>query len=759
MVKLGKLLHHRWRGFWLWCAVLAVIALQSGLVLVMTTKQVWAAAPHHFAFDNGFATGDPKVAGVPFSVTIRAFDIAGNIQTDFDGQVQLQDITSSIVPSQTTVFSGGVWTGNIAITRAATIDNITLYYSNQTVTSADFSVLADSRFVKLALVSGNNQSGQVYTTLNNPLRVKAIDLYGNPIPNLGITFLIAAYPAGSTGQVLGTNGATTGLDGLVQTTVTLGKKVGTYIITAQINGVNGDQLMLFANATPGPVATLTLSPLWTVVPKSASTQFVVNGFDQYANPVTTSAPTWSVINGGGTIDQNGVFTAGDISRTYVNTVSVQIGGVGATATVSVVNETGGLQENNIVGGTPTPSPSPSPTETPSETPSPSPTETASPSPTASPTAYDTPTPSSGNGGNNSTFYPPTPTIYYIPNESPNININMGEGGNSGTGASPSASGSSSGEKTAEEVEYEKALGKLDRVYIVPNFVSVPAGTKQLITAQAFDKYNNAVTNVSFKWEKTGDIGDITYTTAYATELSAGSKPANGTVKVTVTQGIGEEMLQVNAEVNVAVKPQNGGRLVFDEISSPQKTDTSFVVTISAKDYLDNTIADFTGPTILSDSTGSITPTSVNPYNSGIWRGEVKILASANDVIITAVGGGLSGSSGKFNVEGESTFLRNAGMALRNALAALTGNGQNSEGLYSAGTPETNLIRTLAAGLASGVGLLGSALGMGILVGRGLEAIGRNPLAKGKVMINMYVAILVSVVVASLAIVAGMLILG
>jgi F0F1-type ATP synthase membrane subunit c/vacuolar-type H+-ATPase subunit K len=58
-----------------------------------------------------------------------------------------------------------------------------------------------------------------------------------------------------------------------------------------------------------------------------------------------------------------------------------------------------------------------------------------------------------------------------------------------------------------------------------------------------------------------------------------------------------------------------------------------------------------------------------------------------------------------------------------------------------------------------MGLLGSALAIGLLVGRGLEAIGRNPLAKSKVQINMYLMVVVCVGVAALAVFSALLILG
>jgi F-type H+-transporting ATPase subunit c len=45
-------------------------------------------------------------------------------------------------------------------------------------------------------------------------------------------------------------------------------------------------------------------------------------------------------------------------------------------------------------------------------------------------------------------------------------------------------------------------------------------------------------------------------------------------------------------------------------------------------------------------------------------------------------------------------------------------------------------KELAIGIMMGLGMIGPALGMGNLVGKGLEAIGRNPEAASKIQTNM-----------------------
>jgi F-type H+-transporting ATPase subunit c len=733
--RTGKRIQAVWAG----CSLFAVLTFSFLGIFGSSLSKVLAAPPSHFGFDNSFATGAAPVAGVPFVVTIRAFDSNNNILTDFSGQVSLSDLTGTMTPTVTPTFTNGVWTGNVTVTRAVAVNNISLFYGAYSLVSADFSVLADSRYTTLALVSGNNQTGVVNTTLPTSLTVKAMDLYGNAIANVNLTFLIAAFPPGSTGQALGSSGATTNLNGQASTSITLGRKTGTYIITARINALNAQEITIFANATPGPTTNIRVAPLISIIPKGASQQFTATLLDQFDNIVTGFNPTWSVLNNGGTIDPNtGVFTAGEISGTFASTVRASYNGQGATATVTVINESSGSSEGNQQGNG---------------------TNGTGGNPNgALPTPTPTPTPPAGNGDD------------------------TGEGGGQpgdqvGEGLTVGGQKDNGGAGNGAQNVPERT-GVLDRVYIVPSVLNVQTGDKQLVTAQAVDIYNNVVTAVKFQWSLSGEVGNLSLLETQTTELVAAAVPANGVIGVAAVQ----QDILTRAEASVAITPKVGGRLVFDTIESPKKAGENFVVTITARDYANNVMADFNGSVTLTDSTSSITPSTAGPFSSGIWRGEVRVLYGTKSNVITAIGGGMSGSSNAFEVQGdESSFVRTVGSAITAIVAKLTGGGSasgdagadgaagsqgnkaggaNANGAFgSRAAAEASFIRTLAAGLASGLGLLGSAIGGGILVSRGLEAIGRNPMAKTKVSVNMYISLAATLGVGVLAIVAAIVLLG
>ncbi len=69
-----------------------------------------------------------------------------------------------------------------------------------------------------------------------------------------------------------------------------------------------------------------------------------------------------------------------------------------------------------------------------------------------------------------------------------------------------------------------------------------------------------------------------------------------------------------------------------------------------------------------------------------------------------------------------------------------------------------VLKYVAAAIAIGIGAIGPGLGIGILARGGLEAIGRNPEASGKIQTNMILAIAFAEAVAIYALVVALVIL-
>jgi len=73
--------------------------------------------------------------------------------------------------------------------------------------------------------------------------------------------------------------------------------------------------------------------------------------------------------------------------------------------------------------------------------------------------------------------------------------------------------------------------------------------------------------------------------------------------------------------------------------------------------------------------------------------------------------------------------------------------------------EANLeaMKALAMAITVGFGVFGPGIGIGMLVGKALEAIGRNPDAAGKIQTNMFIGIVFTEALAIFALVVGFII--
>ncbi|MBI4130434.1 ATP synthase F0 subunit C [Candidatus Roizmanbacteria bacterium] len=71
--------------------------------------------------------------------------------------------------------------------------------------------------------------------------------------------------------------------------------------------------------------------------------------------------------------------------------------------------------------------------------------------------------------------------------------------------------------------------------------------------------------------------------------------------------------------------------------------------------------------------------------------------------------------------------------------------------------EEGAMRLLAAAIAIGFGALGPGIGIGIIGGKAMEAIGRNPEAEGKIRVAMILAIAFAEAIAIYALVTALIV--
>jgi hypothetical protein len=90
-----------------------------------------------------------------------------------------------------------------------------------------------------------------------------------------------------------------------------------------------------AQSLGGPLARIVISPSSASLSPGATQLFTALGYDAAGNPILGLTPTWSA-TAGGTIDQNGLFTAGPVNGSFPNGVSATLAGVTGYASVEVL---------------------------------------------------------------------------------------------------------------------------------------------------------------------------------------------------------------------------------------------------------------------------------------------------------------------------------------------------------------------------------------------------------------------------------------
>lgn len=140
------------------------------------------------------------------------------------------------------------------------------------------------------------------------LEAVATDEYGNPVPDVVVTWEMVDSDAGSiTPTGLLTAGEVAGLyDSAVNASVVQG------------GYVTGDSVTIVVS--PGALEQLVIAPNQVNIGMEQTQQFVAVGADVYGNRIQGLDFTWSVETGGGTVNSEGLFTAGTLPATYDNTV-------------------------------------------------------------------------------------------------------------------------------------------------------------------------------------------------------------------------------------------------------------------------------------------------------------------------------------------------------------------------------------------------------------------------------------------------------
>lgn len=579
----------------------------------------------------------PQIVGSRFQITIMALDQFDNLVTSFNQTAQLSDTTGTISPSQTTQFINGQWSGSVTITRVEPDCVINAISGVINSNSNSFTVIVGNAQLFLNIVSGNNQVGTVGTNLTDLFVAQAVDQYNNPAPGESVTFSASSYPATASGYSLSNETILADDSGVASSQFKLGNRIGAYIVSASLTDRSSSSVNFYSTANAGAAASLELTPKTTIILVGNSQQYSAQGYDAFGNNVDLDEIMWTVTGGGGTINNSGLFTAGDATGIFENTIQAVNGAAIATATVTVTTLPGLTKDNR-----------------------------------------------------------------------------------------PGA-------------------GELDHIVISPINPFVDTGGILALNASSYDRYNEALKDVAFSWSVDSSIGTIDPAQADQTTFTAGGGPNSGVITVVATQS--SKHLTKSQSTTITVQSGKNGYLEFELGSDTITSGEEFDLTLTARDSNGAVSATFAGPVQLNDTNLSLTPAISGDFSGGIWKGKATVSSSPGKTILSASGGGLAGSSKPIEVINK--FGKGAKYAagiwgkLGGVVASVANFLSNfAHSLLNSSTRFPEATKNIASGFAAGIGLLAAAIGFGLVAARGMQALGRNPYARGKIIGSLVIAFVV-----------------
>jgi uncharacterized protein (TIGR03437 family) len=184
---------------------------------------------------------------------------------------------------------------------------------------------------KLAVASGDKQTGSAGTTLAQKVVVMVTGSDGNPYPNATVTF------AATGGATLTPSSAVTGDDGTAATSVTLPAATGTVAVTATVTGLPAVTFTLTATAavsTPASVSIAGGNGQTGAAGSTLAQKLAVSVTGSDGNPYAGATVNFAVAGGSATLNPTSAVSAADGTASTSVTLGNSAGAVTITATVT-----------------------------------------------------------------------------------------------------------------------------------------------------------------------------------------------------------------------------------------------------------------------------------------------------------------------------------------------------------------------------------------------------------------------------------------
>ena len=256
-------------------------------------------------------------------------------------------------------------------------------------------------------------------------------------------------------------------------------------------------------------------------------------------------------------------------------------------------------------------------------------------------------------GNTVTSYTGTPTLTYSAGSISPTTMNAFVSGVGSTSVTVTAAGSGVTITATDSTHTGTSSGFTVNSAGLDHFVfntvgTQTAGTPFSITVTAKDASGNTVTSYTGTPTLTYSAGSISPTTMNAFVSGVGSTSVTVTAAgsgVTITA---TDSTHTGTSSGFTVNSAGLDHFVFNTVGT-QTAGTPFSITVTAKDASGNTVTSYTGTPTLTYSAGSISPTTMNAFVSGVGSTSVTVTAAGSGVTITATDSTHTGTSSGFTV--------------------------------------------------------------------------------------------------------------
>lgn len=207
-------------------------------------------------------------------------------------------------------------------------------------------------------------------------------------------------------------------------------------------------------------------------------------------------------------------------------------------------------------------------------------------------------------------------------------------------------------RASAQVTTTVSTGSLDH-FSLSNIVTQTAGISFTIAITAQDHCGNTVIDHADSVILTDTTGTISPTIASGFVhgvLTASVIITKAQTGIVITVRDATDPTKLEAGNPFAVVANVLDHFTIGEILGPKLVGELFDLTISARDTYYNIAANYEISNTLSDSTGTIYPTSTGNFTDGDWEGKVSVHKAQEAVIITTIGDGKVGTSNSFAVK-------------------------------------------------------------------------------------------------------------